>query len=219
MESNKAVPTAYAYGITNRCEDGQLVFFADYDKVKTDLIFGELDFLLKKYSGQFTNFLLLSSSPNVRVGGEVLASYHVISFAKMPFQRLCDVLENTSVDRQFYKALVWRKSNTLRVSPKFNSFDDAVLKVRPCFAGWYPRDDLALGEGVEVSSAHYKMYSYFFEQVGCNDFKWLVRRDCSDVIERGKYETTGGYGRNEGVLSGMYFEALVNEGINEGDVV
>ena len=197
-------PVSTCYGITNKCEDGQYILFADYDKVYFGTLLKELDNIFNKFKRYLTPFAILESSESVLTKNGTLGSYHVVSFVKLPYQKMRELLSYMTVDDDFYKLPknTPYRANTLRVSPKFAwetqydaKTDEAVgnkqiLKDAPRFITWYPQESAHIPL-MEVSEAHLKTYKHLIE-----DFKfpliycrWIM--DGSSKVEFKQYDSLG----------------------------
>jgi len=143
-------PNSTCYGISNRTDDGYYVLFADYDKIYLHVLLKELKNIWDKHKDYLSNFAILESTPSILTKNGTLGSYHAVSFAKLPYQKMQEILSYMSVDTDFFKlpkATAYR-TNTLRISPKFKwekEFDSEtgdhvgnsiVLKEEPKFITW-----------------------------------------------------------------------------------
>ncbi len=169
-------PVSSCYGITNKCSDGEYVLFADYDKVYFHVLLEELTNIFEKHKDKLTPFLILESSESISTKNGTLGSYHVISFGKLPYHEMREILSGMSVDDAFYnlpKNTPYR-ANTLRISPKFEwkeRFDQNdvpvgvqhVLTDAPKFLCWHP--DVVHIPGVKVSEAHLKAYKLMIDKL------------------------------------------------------
>ena len=153
-------PTIKCFGVTNRCEDGNYIFFADYDKVDKELLIKNLDVLIKKFPKSFDNFYIVRTGDEILTNGRLIGSYHVINFVKHPKSKIKKFLEYCDVDPYFldvpYKTA--HKTHVLRLSEKFFQKNGTVVKEKPTFLEVYPNDCLMSGK--DCSSPHYK----FFQQ-------------------------------------------------------
>lgn len=195
-------PKTTCYGVTNRTKSGEYVFFADYDRIEFGRLTKELDDLIARFPFHFTNFAILESSPSLLIDGKCIGSYHVISFAKLPFQKLCNILGYTTVDPLFFKMLSQTeyRSNTLRVSPKFaweEQFEKETnegcglqefLKEQPRFVCFYPTTE-KLSTKFEVSTAHLNTYRALGLIKNPMSYAWGKKEDGSRWIEIKKYES------------------------------
>lgn len=196
-------PVSTCYGITNKCEDGEYILFADYDKVYLNTLFKELNNVFRRYSKYLTQFAVFESSQSILTKNGTLGSYHVISFAKLPYQKMREILSYMTVDDAFYKlpANTPYRANTLRISPKFawEEQQDSktgepvgmqeVLKDSPKFITWFP-DERHVPE-VKVSEGHLKTYNHFIQnfKIPLISVKWDMDR--STRIELKQYDSLG----------------------------
>jgi len=205
MKDNKEVkkPVSSAYGVTNKCEDGEYILFADYDKIYLHTLLKELENVFKKHKKYLTQFAIFESSKSILTKNGTLGSYHVISFAKLPYQKMREILSYMSVDDAFYKlpANTPYRANTLRISPKFEwevqedlitgdpVGNQEVLKDAPRFITWFP-DALNIPV-VKVSGGHLKTYKHFIDSFKFNlaFAKWDL--DPSTNIELKQYDSLG----------------------------
>lgn len=160
-------PKSTCYGITNKCADGKYVLFADFDGIYFADLLKAVDQLIERHK-VFSNFIILESSDPVHTKDGILGSYHLVNFAKLPYQKVREVLSELPVDKEFYDALCYTpyRSNTLRHSPKFKWKTDEVIKAAPRFICFYPADKPLEPVG-ELSSAHFKAYKHFFSLPEC----------------------------------------------------
>lgn len=185
-------PKSFCYGLTNRCDDGAYILFADYDKIYLEVLLKELANVYKRFKPILTRFAIFESSPRVMTKKGALGSFHVVSFGKIPYAKMREVLSYMTVDDDFYrlpKSTAYR-TNTLRVSPKFDyKKPDVVLKDAPRFLAWFPLEQGV--SGVEVSNAHLSGYSLYVEDFDPEGLKNYVKDDCFK-IELKKYFSRGG---------------------------
>lgn len=197
-------PISTCYGITNKCEDGQYVLFADYDKIYFGTLLKELDKIFSKFKNKLTPFAILESSPSVITKNGALGSYHVVSFTKMPYQKMREILSYMTVDDDFYKlpANTPYRANTLRISPKFawEEQHDAetgegvgkqrVFKGAPRFITFYPQESGHIPE-LRVSEAHLKTYKHLVEdfKFPLISFRWKM--DGLTKVEFKQYDSLG----------------------------
>lgn len=197
-------PVSNCCGITNRCEDGQYILFADYDKVYFATLLKELDSIFKRFSKHLTQFAILESSPSILTQNGTLGSYHVISFGKMPYQKMREVLSYMTVDDAFFKlpANTPYRTNTLRISPKFTwveQFDketdeglgnQKILKDEPRFLTWFP--DVENVPEVEVSEGHIRTYEHMLNSFRFPERFTLYKLDHGVKIELKQYDSLKG---------------------------
>ncbi len=187
-------PVSTCYGVTNKTKDGQFVLFADYDNVLLDVLIRELDDLIKAFPNTFTNFVILESSESQLTKHGVLGSYHVVNFAKMPYQLMREKLARLSVDDDFYKlpAKTSYRTNTLRISPKFAWGSEKVLKDAPRFICYYPVEKkLEPKNPASVSTAHLSTYQSLL-RVPAFKFNWNKKEDGFQTIQIKKYDSLKG---------------------------
>lgn len=183
-------PQSTCYGITNLCKDGSRVFFADYDRIDFGRLCRELDSLIKRFPKLFSNFLILESSPSFILDGNTIGSYHVICPVKLSYQKLCEILSFTSIDPLFYRMLTATsfRSNTLRISPKFDVKTGENLKEAPRFICFYPTTEKLNPKGA-ISSAHLRAYE---KLLNVPQYKMIWNQeDQEDWVELNKYDTGG----------------------------
>lgn len=139
LEETEFKPKTLCYGITNRCSDGSYILFADYDNINESVLFKELENLLKRFP-ELKCFMVLESSEPYSVNSEIFGSYHVISFTKMPYHKMREVLSYMSVDDDFFQlpAKTTYRCNTLRISPKFSVRTGEIAKGKPGFLKFFP---------------------------------------------------------------------------------
>ena len=205
-EENKEFkkPVSESYGITNKCADGEYILFADYDKIYLSTLLKELDNVFKKYKKYLTQFAILESTESILTEGGTMGSYHVISFAKLPYQKMREILSYLSVDDAFYKlpANTPYRANTLRISPKFEWVEqhdketgdhvgnEKVLKDAPKFVCWFP-DEYNIPE-VKVSEGHLKTYKHLIKNFRYPSIFTKYDMDQSTKIELKKYGSLRG---------------------------
>lgn len=197
-------PVSTCYGITNKCDDGQYILFADYDNIFFGTLLKELDKVFIRFKKYLTAFAILESSPSVVTKGGTLGSYHVVSFVKLPYQKMREILSYMTVDDAFYRlpANTPYRSNTLRVSPKFtweDRFDkdslekvgsQYVLKEAPKFVTFYPQDSAHIPD-FRVSEGHLKAYKHLISdfKLPLVSLKWKL--DGLTQVEFKQYDSLG----------------------------
>lgn len=193
-KSNFKKPVSSCYGLTNKTKDGQFVLFADYDNILFDVLIRELDDLIKAFPNQFCNFLILESSTPKLVKQGILGCYHVVNFAKFPYQLMREKLARLSVDEDFYKLpqKTSYRTNTLRISPKFKFGSEKILKDAPKFLCYYPMlDKLEPKNPKSVSTAHRSTYESLL-RVPAFKFNWNKKEDGFKTIQIKKYDSLKG---------------------------
>ena len=159
-------PVSTCYGVTNKCHDNEYVLFADYDGIYFHTLLEELRSIHAKHKKYLTNFAIFESTESILTSNGTLGSYHVVSFAKLPYHKMREILQFMSVDDDFYalpKKTAYR-SNTLRISPKFkwdHGAEGEMLKEAPKFVTWFPEERYVCEQ--MVSLGHLKAYSKFVE--------------------------------------------------------
>jgi len=97
--------THWTTGTLNRTENGEYVFYADYDLMKKEYIHGELKHLQHIYD--LGNIHIFESSPK---------SFHAISFVKLTAKEYIEILMNSSCCQAFLNV------------PRFSSYRNWVLR-------------------------------------------------------------------------------------------
>ena len=196
-------PVSSCYGVTNKCHDSEYVLFADYDGIYLHTLFEELSNIHEKFKDFLTNFAIFESSESIMTGQGTLGSYHVISFAKLPYHKMREILSYMSVDDDFFKLpkRTAYRSNTLRISPKYEwvmNYDkddhevgkQRVLKDEPKFVCWFPEvKHKPIGL---VSLAHLKAYQKFIENFTYLDKVYHWKFDKKSFVELKKYHSGKG---------------------------
>lgn len=179
-------PDIYAYGITNRCQDGLFVFFAEYDKIYKSLMYKDLNLLIEKFSDQFTNFYIAGTEPETKLlNGKIKGSYHVVCFKKFYKNEIDEFLKLCNVDSDYLKIpkKTAHKTHVLRISEKIWKENNNVQKEKPFFLEIYPKKQLNPNQ--TISAPHYR---YFKTKWGFSDpFEWQT--DNNKIIELHKYAT------------------------------
>ena len=192
-------PVSTAYGLTNKCADGEYILFADYDKVYLHVLLKELDNIFKKHKDNLTQFAILESSKSILTKNGTLGSFHVVSFAKLPYQRMREILSFMSVDDNFYKLPqnTPYRANTLRISPKYEykgfsnseTKDGTIIKDAPKFVCWFPDgNNIPI---VKVSAGHLKSYDYLIDNFSIPEELLDCDLDYSSKIELKQYDSLG----------------------------
>jgi len=196
-------PISTCYGITNKCEDGKYILFADYDKIYFSTLLKELDNVFKRNKKYLTQFAIFESTESILTKNGTFGSYHVVSFAKLPYQKMREILSFMTVDDDFFKLpkTVPYRANTLRISPKFDWEEQQdgktgepvgnqkVLKDAPKFVCWFP--DINNIPEVKVSEGHLKTYKHLIKNF-CYPFIFNeYKMDCSTKIELKQYDSLG----------------------------
>jgi len=192
-------PVSTAYGLTNKCADGEYILFADYDKVYLHVLLKELDNIFKKHKKYLTNFAIFESTKSISTKNGTLGSYHVVSFAKLPYQKMREILSYLSIDDDFYKLPqnTPYRANTLRISPKYEyqGFSDAdtkdgtIIKDAPKFVCWFPEGNNI--PKVKVSGGHLKTYEHLINNFDMPDNFLDYDLDLSAKIELKQYDSLG----------------------------
>jgi len=180
-------PVVRCFGITNRCEDGKFIFFADYDKIYKKIMLQNLDNLLKRFPNCFDNFYIVrTGEEEVTEAGDVVGSYHVINFVKHTKDLINLFLQSCDVDEHFKEIpqKTAHKTHVLRISNKFYEVDGKTIKEEPKFLHVYPSHKFVLS-GRECSNAHYKL----FQALWGNPTKISHKFDDYKKIEFHKYLT------------------------------
>lgn len=154
-------PVVRCFGVTNRCDDGQFIFFADYDKIYKSLMLQNLDLLLKKFPNKFDNFYIVQTgAEETTKNGDIVGSYHVINFVKnsKSFIKKC-VDDLTDCDECFKEIpkKTAHKTHVLRFSKKYYEVDGSIIKEEPKFLHIYPKDKFHI-TGKECSKPHYLLF-------------------------------------------------------------
>ena len=179
-------PKIKCYGLTNRTEDLQYIFFADYDKIYKSLMLKNLAFLIRKFPNSFDNFYIIRTGKEENLpNGEISGSYHVINFVKHLKRVNLRFLEYCDVDPSFIKipSKTEHKTHVLRVSEKYYEINNTIVKDAPEFIEVFPNYPLMSGR--ECSKAHYK----FFSNLWGNPTKLSHNFDNSSKIELHQYST------------------------------
>lgn len=151
-------PELFCYGITNRTEDMQYIFFADYDDIYYDLLIKNLKNLLKKFPDKFTNFFIIQSGEEQEINGSIVGSYHAINFAKTTKEEIQKYLKLCDVDNDFIDIATKteHKTQVLRISPKFYKSSGLIFKPAPKFKAMFP--EKIINNKTKNSNAHYYVY-------------------------------------------------------------
>jgi len=196
-------PVSTCYGITNRCGDGEYILFADYDKIYFSTLLKELDNVFKRSKKYLTQFAIFESTESILTKNGTLGSYHVVSFAKLPYQQMREILSYMTVDDDFFnlpKTVPYR-ANTLRISPKFEWEEQHdkktgegignqhVLKDAPKFVCWYPETYHV--PDVKVSEGHLKTYQHLIKNFRFPFIFTKYDMDRSTKIELKQYDSLG----------------------------
>jgi ribosomal protein S27AE len=156
-------PKIRCFGVTNRTEDMEYIFFADYDHVYKSLMLKNLDFLIKEFPKNFDNFYIVKTGKEeVLENGEISGSYHVINFVKHRKRNIIKFLDFCDVDPAFIKIpqKTEHKTHVLRVSEKYFEFNNKLIKDAPEFLHVYPNEPLMSGK--KCSKAHYDFFQNFW---------------------------------------------------------
>ena len=152
-------PKVECFGITNRCQDGKFVLFLDYDKIYKEIVYKNLDNLLKKYPKNFGNFYIATTEPEEKLtGGQIKGSYHVINFSKHYKYQIEDYLNLCDVD-PYFKEIPLKtahKCHVLPFSKKYWKIDGQTQKQQPKFLEIHPGNRVISPK--ESSYAHYKFF-------------------------------------------------------------
>jgi hypothetical protein len=199
-------PKTTCTGILNRCEDGSFILFIDYDKTYFHILVKELENLKKRFPDKLTSFAIFETTNSIETKNGILGNYHVVSFAKVSFEDVNDMLRWTTADEDFKKLPLNTpyKAWTLRVSPKFDWEKQYcsqtgeylgkcdVIKDAPTFIGWSQLEDTFSGE---ISQAHLKFYKYHISKKRdtklYDDVLEYWKNDGSSRIELKQYDSLG----------------------------
>ena len=189
-------PTIECYGITNRCEDGKFVLFLDYDNIYEEIMYKDLDNLLRKYPKILGNFYIATTGFEETDDCQIKGNFHVVNFAKLYKYQIEQILKLCNIDPYFIKIpeKTAHKCHVLRISEKFWKKNGQVQKEKPRFIQKYP--EVAINQRLELSNAHYIFFSK----------EWNIREpfqlqamkfDKLTKIELHKYSTPKGMVKNE----------------------
>jgi len=112
-------------GYTTRCDDGKHCFFADYDLVDKKVVLIDIMHL---FSRGLSHVLLFETFSEKRDDGSEVGNYHLISFDKLYFVELYELLGELNIDpiwrklalKSYFRAWVLRFSEKgKRSAPKF----------------------------------------------------------------------------------------------------
>lgn len=156
-------PKIETVGVSNRCYDGSYVLFADYDQIYKDLVYKNLNNLMRKYPLKFDNFFIATTEPEtILKRGKIKGSYHAVCFTKFKKDEIKLFLEDMDVDPHFasipFKTA--HKCHVLRLDKKYWQHDGTEQKEEPKFCEIYPREIMFSTK--ENSHAHYKLFSRFW---------------------------------------------------------
>lgn len=209
-------PRVNTMGVTNLLLDDRLVFFGDWDNVFLYRVRKEVRKLQRKFD--IGSVAILSTGEDIDDQTKAYGNYHAIGLGKLDYHELFDMLEETSVDRNFVRVPEYfnGRYHVLRIAPKYSEGWES-LRDRPQL-----REALLGKTTRECSRGMYdflKLYYGFPELKG--EFK--PRFDNLKNIRLIQYQTTHGgwwsefkriftFGRKERVLS------LKNQKINSGDM-
>jgi hypothetical protein len=186
--SKKLIPLIETIGVTNRCNDGLFVLFADYDKVYRELVYKNIKNLLTLFPGQLSNFFIACTEPETKDNyGQTIGSYHVINLAKGFKSEIKNYLKYMDVDKH-YKSIPLKtphKCHVLRITKKVWRENNKTLKEKPFFLEMFPNEFVETGR--EQSTAHYSIFSkeWKFKDLYFSQRQW----DNQKNIELQKYST------------------------------
>lgn len=194
--SKRLKPKVKCYGVSNRCEDGQFILFLDFDSIYKDIMYKNLDLLLKKYPNLLDVFYIARTSEEKHLkNGKIIGSYHAINFIKHTKNQINEFLNQSDVDPEYIKSFntTAHKSNVLRLTNKYYALDGRIIKEAPVFMQTYPKIPLPKNKRIIISNkqcsiAHYKIFSH---EWGINPL--LPHNfDKSHIIELHEYLTIKG---------------------------
>jgi len=122
-------PSVKTFGMSNLCEDGQLVFFGDWDNVFLYRVRDELKRLQRKED--LGTAVILTTGESVDEQGKEYGNYHAVGIGKFQYHKLFDLLQGISVDRNFIRVSDYfnGRYNVLRIYPKTESGE--MIRDRP----------------------------------------------------------------------------------------
>jgi len=178
-------PRMKTIGVSNLLLDGKMVTFLDYDSVFLYRVRKEVRMLQRRWD--IGSCAIISTGEDIDEQGKAYGNYHVIGLGKLNYQELFDMLEETSVDRNFRRVPEYfnGRYHVLRIAPKFNENWEEV-RDRP-----YLREVLLSETKRECSRAMYdflRKYYGFPELVG----RFKPRFDNFAVLRLVEYTTTHG---------------------------
>lgn len=179
-------PAIECIGVTNRCQDGLYIFFADYDRIYKDLMYKNLNTILEKFPNNFENFYIAKTEEEeILKGGKIKGSYHVVNFAKNPKDIIKEALSYCNVDPFFLKIpeKTAHKCHVLRFTEKCWKINGKKFKQKPEFLEMYPK--ATIKPPIKSSNAHYELFKneWGIKDARFHDFDELVR------IELHEYST------------------------------
>jgi len=179
-------PEISCRGISNRCEDGSFIFFADYDKVYKSVMIKNLSNLLKRFPGELDTFYIAATAPEeILEDGKIKGSYHVVNFVKHRKSKIAEFLEYCDVDPFFIEIpeKTAHKCHVLRYSEKISMVNNKIIKERPEFIQVYPIWPSQTGK--ECSLPHFRL----FEKIWGIPFSAGHKFDNATTLERHLYST------------------------------
>lgn len=113
-------PKVHTMGITNLLLDGDLVFFGDWDNVFLYRVRKEVCKLQRKYD--IGTVAIISSGEDIDHQGKAYGNFHVIGIGKLKYHEIFQMLEETSVDKNFVRVPDYfnGRYHVLRVLPKYS---------------------------------------------------------------------------------------------------
>jgi len=178
-------PRVKTMGVTNLLLDDKLVFFGDWDNVFLYRVRKEVRKLQRKFD--IGSVAILSTGEDIDDQSKAYGNYHAIGLGKLNYHELFDMLEETSVDRNFVRVPEYfnGRYHVLRIAPKYSEGWDE-LRDRP-----HLREALLVRTNRECSRGMYdflKLYYGFPELKG----KYKPVFDKLKNIRFIEYQTTHG---------------------------
>lgn len=141
--------TVWTRGVRNRTEDGQYVYFVDYDMTRLDWVRAEQEHLQEIHNLGAIHIFKSSSK-----------SFHAVSFDKLTAQEYMRILSNSSCDQAFQNV------------PRYSSLRNWVLrnfskgnKRRPQYlVTVYPKPDFSKPVR-EQSTAHHEWFKKLYPEL------------------------------------------------------
>ena len=152
-------PNLVTFGMTNETEDNYFVPFIDYDNIYYDKIVKDIKHLFEVF--KLSALVLIKSSEEKDVNGQIFGNYMVLGFDKLTYQMHGDMLKHTRCDRnyignpKFYKYKNW----VIRCKAKIRVTDNKVIKNAPVFKELFINKNT---NEYECSLAHKLMYEKVF---------------------------------------------------------